>query len=108
MAITYTFQVGETIRIPLLRQEGESAQVENLRANLKLTKGSKQIPDLSAPVAATCEVYEADGGWILEISANKTAVLKPGTYALNAAMEVAGQTFITDPSYINLTPTTTV
>lgn len=104
----YVFQVGETIRIPLLLSEGDPQSITNIRANLKLTKGGKQIPDLTAPVAVVLEVIEATGGWILEGSASKTAVLKPGMYAVNAAMEVAGSTLITEPSYVRLEPSTTI
>lgn len=108
MAVTYIFQVGETIRIPLLINEGDPSDVSNVRANLKLTKSGKQIPDLDISPVAVFDVQTAAEGWILEVSASKTAVLKPGIYVVNAAMEVSGTTFITDPSYVRLEPTTTI
>lgn len=108
MSVTYSFQIGETVRIPLLVSEGDRTSVSGLRANLKLTKGNKQIPELSTPSAAVFEVIEASEGWILEVPAQTTAVLKPGMYVVNAAMEVNGQTLITDPSYVRLEPSTTI
>lgn len=108
MAVTYVFQVGETVRIPLLLSEGDSSTISSVRANLKLTKGNKQIPDLTVPSVASFDVIEAVGGWILEVPASETALLKPGMYAANAAMEVAGQTLITEPSFVRLEPTTTI
>lgn len=107
MSQTYVFQVGETIRIPLLTED-DTGLVENLRANLKLTKGNKQIPDLNTAPNAVFDVYESTGGWILEVPASITATLKPGLYAANAAMEVGGVTVITDPSYVKVEPSTTI
>lgn len=107
MSQTYSYQVGETIRIPLLTDESNIPLVENIRANLKLTKGNKQIPDLSVAPNAVFDIEAANGGWILEVPAVESVKLKPGLYAVNVAMEISGVTVITDPSYVKVEPSTT-
>jgi hypothetical protein len=107
-AVTYIFQQGDTIKIPLLLVEGDRDLVTNMRANLKLTVGSRQTPPLATPAAASFTVVNAVEGWILELSSTITSALKPGLYVFNAAMEITGSTIVTDPSYIKLEPSTTV
>ncbi len=108
MAVTYTFEVGETIRIPLLITDGNKNLVSNVRANLKLTIGNKQTPPLTTPPSAVFNVLDSQEGWILEVPASVTATLKPGLYVVNAALEVTGTTIVTDPSYIKLGGSTTI
>ena len=108
MAVAYSFQAGETFRIPLLIIDGNKGLAKNVRANLKLTTGNKNIPPLTTPPAAVFNVLESPEGWILEVPANITATLKPGLYVVNAAMEVSGTTMITDPSFIKVEGTTVV
>jgi len=105
---TYVYQVGDTIRLPLLLEEGDRTLVSNVRANLKKTVGNKQTPALSVAAVAVFTVLESTLGWILEIPASVSATLAPGLYVTNAALDVSGTTIITDPSYIKLEPSTIV
>lgn len=106
--VTYTFQVGETIRIPLLLTDGNRDLVTNVRANVKQTVGGKGIPPITTPAVAVCNVLDTAEGWIFEVPAQVTAGLKPGLYVVNAAMEVTGTTVISDPSFIKLLGSTII
>jgi hypothetical protein len=108
MAKTYTFEVGETVRIPLLLIEGNKDLITGVRANLKLTIGNKQIPAASVPADATCNILVSSLGWIIDVPASVTRTLRPGTYAVNVAMEITGTTVITEPSFVKLLQSTVV
>lgn len=103
---TYTFEVGETIRIPLLLIEGNKDLITDIRANLKLTTGNKQIPAPTVAPNAVCNVLVSSLGWIIDVPASVTRTLKPGLYAVNVAMEITGTTVITEPSFVKLLQST--
>jgi hypothetical protein len=105
---TYVFEVGETIRIPLLLIEGDKDLITDVRANLKLTTGNKQIPPLTVPPNAVCNILDSNLGYIIDVPAEVTATLKPGLYAVNVALEVTGTTVITEPSFVKLLQSTII
>lgn len=98
----YNFRIGETIRLPLLLVSGNKNLVSNLRATMKFTTKNRVVPALSVPADAIGVITSTEDGWLVEIGANVTAGLKPGFYALNVAMDVAGTTVITEAVFVKL------
>lgn len=107
--ITYEFEIGESIRIPLLITDGSKSDVTALRANMKPALEDGEVPPASTPVTIAMSV--ADGGasgWIVQCSAAATSSLSAGLYAINVALDVTGGiTIITPPCYVQLRNTTT-
>lgn len=112
--ITYIFQRGETILIPLDAVAGNPDTVTAISAKMRKLAPGKRTLDPDAPVAATFSVSArtADGGipagWTLMVDDVASAALDVGTYLADAKLSVGSAKIITDPVQIQITePATT-
>ncbi len=118
MASPYRLQRGEPIVVPL---EAEGAAdddltfVTSVHAPLKRCVGYPAVPDQSTPVSAQFVATPREAangigpGWYLTISADASAALEVGTYAVNVALIGSDGAVlqISEPLFIRIEETTT-
>jgi hypothetical protein len=104
MATTYIVRRGETLTLYLEAVTGDPTTASNLTVKLKPAQNGA-APPASVPAVATLQTtYQATSpgpgilpGWYILITAVQSAALALGSYFTDAAFQVAGSQFVTDP-----------
>ena len=101
---TYTVRRGETLTLYLEAVTGDPTTISNLLVKLKPAHNGAP-PPADVPAIATLQTTAqatSPGagilpGWYVLITAIQSAALAIGTYFTDAAFQVAGAQFVTDP-----------
>jgi hypothetical protein len=102
----YEFKRGETIGLVLEAVQGDPGVVDAIQAIFRPTSGGRIIePGAPTYEFEVLERETAPAGWDLGYSDELSLQLAPGTYLIEARLEIAGGVVITETADMRIKPT---